>query len=107
VSPEEQRIDIELRFDPEAWFAKEGLVFVQVERGLFMPLHGDIPARMIIEQAEHFVERFASFRRMVEMGAPLSAAYLGLPLQRVFHRSKIGAFPAATLEHLRASLGRG
>jgi hypothetical protein len=105
ASPEEQRIDIELGFDPEGWFAKQGLVFVRVDRGAFMPLHGDLPARFILEQAEHFVWRFESFRRMVEEGAPLSSAYLTLPIQRVFHRSKIGAFQTATLEQLRERLG--
>ncbi|HEU4559613.1 MAG TPA: RusA family crossover junction endodeoxyribonuclease [Longimicrobium sp.] len=103
--PEHQQVEIELEFDPEAWVAKDGLFFLQVDRALYLPMHGDIPMSIVMEQAEHLVRRFESAREMLSKGVPPSSVYLTLSVQRVYHRSKIGAFQRMTLDDLRARLG--
>jgi Holliday junction resolvase RusA-like endonuclease len=104
-SPEQQQVEVGLKFDPDAWLSKAGIVFLQVDRGLYLPMHDDLPGSIVIEQAEFFLDRFASARRMLDHGGLPYNAHLILPIQRVFHRSKIGAFRTTTLDELRERLG--
>lgn len=106
TNPAQQSLSIEIQFDPEAWYAKDGLLFVEVDRGLYLPVHGDLGEDIVFEQAEYLVQRFESARRLAAMGTPPYSAYLTLPIQRVFHRSKIGAFPLTTLDELHNRRGR-
>ena len=101
TTPAEQHLDIEIQFDPEGWYPKGGVVFLEVDRGLYLPVHSDLGDEIVTEQAEYFVQRFESARSMVAMGASPYSAHLTLPIQRIFHRSKIGAFPRISLDELR------
>jgi hypothetical protein len=103
--PENEGVEIEMSFDPDVWMSKEGLVFLQVDRALYMPMSDDLPPSFVLKHAEHLAWRFDSAREMVNQGESPHLAYLTLPVQRVYHRSKIGAFRRATLEELRARLG--
>ncbi|MFL5382639.1 MAG: RusA family crossover junction endodeoxyribonuclease [Longimicrobiaceae bacterium] len=101
--PVQQHIAIEVGFDPDAWFSKTGLIFLEIDRGLYLPMDGELPTSIVLDQAQHFIERFEAARRMIGSGASPYQAHLTLPIQRVFHRSKIGTFRITTLEELRNS----
>lgn len=105
TTPVQQHLEIEIQFDPEAWFSKQGLIFLEIDRSLYLPVGGELGIEITVEQAEYLVQRFESARRMVAAGATPYQAHLSLPAQRVFHRSKLGAFRLATLDELRNRLG--
>lgn len=103
--PEQEVVEIRLTFDPEAWAAKAGLTFLQVERGLYVPLQEDLPADLVLQLANGFVQQFRSAQEFLALGASPEQAFSLRPAQRVFHRSKIGAFRTTTLDELRERLG--
>lgn len=105
LHPAEEKVSIELQFDPDAYYAKAGLRFLHIEKGLYYPIHGDIGPELALRQAEHIIDRFQEVRDMVALGADLASARLTLPIQRVFHRSKIGAFRTITIEEMRGQAG--
>jgi Holliday junction resolvase RusA-like endonuclease len=104
ANPAEERIKIEIRFEPDAFTTKKGLLFLNVEKGLYFPIHDDLPPRLVLQQAEILIERFSTARelRSEEHGDVL--AHSSLPSQRVFHRSKLGSFNLTSFEDLRARL---
>lgn len=103
--PEFEQVEIRLTFDPEAWLAKAGLTFLQVGRGLYMPLQEDLPAELVLQVADRFIEQFRSAQELLALGASPEQAFSLLPAQRVFHRSKIAAFRTTTIDELRDRLG--
>lgn len=102
--PAEERVSIKLKFDPDAYYAKAGLQFLHIEKGLCYPIHGDVGSEFALRQAEHIIDRFQGARDMVARGTDLASARLTLPIQRVFHRSKIGAFRTITIEEMRSKV---
>lgn len=103
--PAEEHVFIELRFDPDDYLPKAGLLFVQIDRGLYYPIHGDLGLEFAQHQAEHVISRFRRARDLVDKGMDAATAHLTLPIQRVFHRSKIGAFRTTTIEEMRGWTG--
>ena|ERR1700741_721855 len=104
--PDNESVSIELGFDPDAYLPKAGLVFLHVERGLHFPIHDASPAAALLI-GEHITKRFQDVREMTSIGTELGPAHLLLPIQRVFHRSKIRGFRTTTLEELRARTASG
>jgi Holliday junction resolvase RusA-like endonuclease len=99
--PEAERISVELRFDPDAYLSKAGLVFLRVQNGLYFPIHEDGPPEAVLLLAEHLLERYQMARELAAASAAQQSGHLTLPVQRVFHRSKLGTFRVTTLEELR------
>lgn len=99
--PEEESLRIVLRFEPGAYQLKEGLVFLHLERNLYFPIHDNWPAEAILTMAENLVTRFPGARELTAAGMEEDAAHMTLPIQRVFHRSKLGIFRTTTIEELR------
>jgi Holliday junction resolvase RusA-like endonuclease len=103
-NPLQQSVKIELQYDPEESVAKEGLIFLQVDRGLYIPMHDDLPPPIPLHQAEAFTRMFTTARQLLDNGASPQTAHQVRPSQRVFHRSKLERFRRTTIEELRARL---
>lgn len=105
ASPSEERIAIEIRFEPDAYVFKAGLLFLNVSNALYFPIHDDAAPRAVLRLAEHVMERFrhAAELQSLEHGEVLAHAHL--PSQRVFHRSKVTTFRLTSLEDLKTRLG--
>lgn len=81
-------------------------MFLRVENGLYFPLHDDVDPHAILYLAEHLIRRFQMPRELVAAGIGPQAAHITLPIQRVFHRSRLGSsVRTATLEELRERFG--
>lgn len=98
--PEEESVVIDLAFETEACVRKAGLVFVPVDRALYFPVDSSLPRSVVLRLAEQITARFRSARETVAEGLDPRLAYSTLPIQRVFHRTKLGLFRIATLEEL-------
>lgn len=103
-NPHQQQVRIEVRYDPEEWVYKDGLVFLQVGRGVYLPMHDNLPGSIVIQMAESFNSMFEDVRRMLDAGASPQSANQMKPSQRVFHRSKLDRFRRTTIEELRPRL---
>ena len=102
--PADERINIEIRFEPDSFMTKDGLVFLNVEKGLYFPIHDDLSPRLVLRQAEILTERFSAARELRSEEHGVQLARSSLPAQRGFHRSKLGAFRRTSFEDLRARL---
>lgn len=104
TSPSEERITIEMRFEPDAYVFKAGLLFLNVSNALYFPIHDDSAPRAVLRLAEHVMERFRQARevRSEVHGDVLARAHL--PSQRVFHRSKVTAFRLTSFDDLKMRL---
>ncbi|HEU0054700.1 MAG TPA: RusA family crossover junction endodeoxyribonuclease [Longimicrobium sp.] len=101
ANPEREHLEIEIGFDPDEHVSKDGLLFLSLGRGLYFPLQRDFPGEVVLHQAEFVMECHRSAERIASLGADISTAHQLLPAQRVFHRSRIVAFPTTTMEELR------
>jgi Holliday junction resolvase RusA-like endonuclease len=103
--PEAEQISVELRFYPDAYVSKAGLMFLKIKNGLYFPIHDYGNPEVVLGLAEHLVRRYEVPGELIAAGADPESARLTLPIQRVFHRSKLGTFRTATLEELRERMG--
>lgn len=101
-NPLQQRVRIEVKHNPEEWLSKRDLVFLQVDRALYLPMHDGWPPPVVMSMAEAYIRMFEGARHMLDGGASPQSANQMRPGQRVFHRSKLGAFRRTTIEELRA-----
>ena len=104
--PESEQISIELRCDPDTYVSKAGLVFLKVRNGLYFPIYDDASPEVVLALAEHLVRRYEIPAELVAAGSDPESARLSLPIQRIFHRSKLGStFRTTTVEELRERFG--
>lgn len=88
-----EALQIELRAVGDEYVSKQGLIFLDVGRGLFFPLNGDIPPPLLPGFAD------AVLRRVHE-----KEPYLR-PIQRLFHKSRLRGFRTVTVGELRSRAG--
>jgi hypothetical protein len=108
-SPGLQRIDIRLVFQPDigfgpSWIYKKDLVIVQFDRGLCMPFDLAQQAEKVLESLE-FCERAIVIRdAYLAKTGDWGRAQGHLPMQRIFHRSRVSEFEIITIDDLRQKL---
>lgn len=103
---EEEQIRVELRFLPDEWLQKQGLVFVQFENGLCMPIQtGESPMGKL-GLLEAYSNVLAARRDADKSGLPYKWGRILMPKQRVFHRTRIHGFHVYQETELRANLHR-
>jgi Holliday junction resolvase RusA-like endonuclease len=96
-----EQVHIALRFSPDEWLPKDGLVFAQFKNGLCMP----IPEVSIGERLgwlEAYSIVLATRGDADKKGIPYKWARIIMPSQRVFHRTRIHDFPVYLESDLRA-----
>lgn len=95
----DQSIELELRYERDAWWLKKDLVFLLLGRGLAFPLDTDPPA-LVVPTAERVLEMFARRDEINSMiGNRLGDAVQ--PIQRVYHVSRVQEFQRFTIDELR------
>jgi Holliday junction resolvase RusA-like endonuclease len=99
-----EHVIIELRYTPDEYLLKQGLLFLHVGNGLYFPTWDDVP-ELALERAERIVERFSEFRQQVASGTPETRARLLLPMQRLFHKSRVREFQLFSIDELRQRFG--
>jgi hypothetical protein len=85
----EQCLNFEIRFLPDQWVSKEGLIFVHFGDSLCFPFNDNMPTDLAVRCAET-VRRMLDTKRTIE--AETGDYYVArqmAPAQRMFHRSRV------------------
>jgi hypothetical protein len=100
----EQRLDLHLRFLPDEWARKDGLIFVRMSPTLCMPLNRQIPAEGILLMLEVWERQFNTRTELIASGWDYYQANSVMSIQRPFHISRLLGFTVLPLDELRKEL---
>lgn len=99
VARESQELVVELNFVEDEWLPKQGLVFAQLTDALCVPLPGVLNDRQKSELIQVFTRALQVRREAQQLGIDSGLGRLAMPIQRVFHRSRINGFPVLSAAH--------
>ncbi|OEU66353.1 MAG: hypothetical protein BA863_16070 [Desulfovibrio sp. S3730MH75] len=101
---EMEHIEISISYEPDAWFEKESIVFVQLENALCMPLAKNLEPECLKISLDIFEMQLQSRNRIFERGGTYYQARSVMSIQRLFHRTRVGGFEVKKIEELRQNL---
>ena len=101
---EPEHIEIEISYEPDAFFEKDKIIFVQVRGALCMPIHGGMENEALKILLDDFEMKLWTRDRLLEMGNTYYQARSVMSIQRYFHRTRVGEFKVKRIEELRASM---
>lgn len=87
-----ERLRVEIRFFPGEYLPKRGLVFVQFERGLCFPVPFYDPPEVRLLWTDAYKSALQARNRLEQLGIGPEGAKYVMPVQRVFHRTRLSAF---------------
>lgn len=99
-----QQVEITIEFFRDEWVPKEALCFVHLGKGLCFPINRIRPAAAMLILIDQICGMCSDRTAMLERGDDYYAAKRFMPIQRVFHRSRVTKFPVVELDALRAAL---
>jgi len=103
-SPDNECVQIRLRFRPDEWLSKSGFCFVHLGKGLCFPTTRNAQPRAVLFIVEQVNVMLATRNKLIELGADYYTANGVMSVQRVFHRSRVGRFDVIEIDSLRAEL---
>lgn len=101
----EERVSITVRHSPDEWLKKEGLFFVQLDGGLCIPLSRKTPSEFQSKLVDLYKNALALRNKAMADGIDYYQAQYFMPVQRVFHRTRLGAFEVIKEEEFNGSSG--
>lgn len=99
---ENEQLRIELMFSPDEWISKKGLIFIQFENGLCLPIPGSDAPHERIGWLNAYTNLLAARKNADATGIPYAWARVLMPRQRVFHRTRIHGFTVLSEPEFRA-----
>lgn len=99
----EESLAIRVRHSPDEWVKKGGLFFVQLAGGLCVPLSKNTPREFQKTVLEIYVKALALRNEALKKGLDYYTASACMPIQRVFHRTRLGAFEVISQEAFDAA----
>jgi Holliday junction resolvase RusA-like endonuclease len=101
---DDTRLEIRIRFIETDYVNKEGLLFVQVEGALCMPVDTSLPVHA--QRILLYLMRLQFRRRKLlgGLGADYYASSSILPIQRRFHRTRLKSFSVKNIKEYRRGL---
>jgi len=102
-----ERIQIDIEYEPDAYFRKDGIMFVQIKDALCMPINGNMPPAAIKTDLDILEAQVKRRDDLVKRGVPVGDARGMLSIQRLFHRTRISGFKVQSIASLRASTESG
>lgn len=100
----EQQVNFRVRFFPDEWVEKSDLVFVHLERSLCFPICQHYPPEAQLLILKVYEQSMKSRNEIEELTGDYYTAKRVMPIQRLFHKSRLQAFKKLELEPLRAKL---
>lgn len=88
-----EQLQVELRFLDGEWVPKKGLVFVQFSDGLCLPIPGSLSKKIQLKFLDAYSHLLDARSEANRMGIDYAWAKMLMPSQRVFHRTRVHAFP--------------
>ncbi len=99
---EPEHIEINLRYEPDAWFEKGNIMFVQLQDALCMPICKDFKLSEVFQQLLNILEKRLSYRNsIINSGRSYYEARGVMSIQRLFHRTRLNGFEVKRIDELR------
>lgn len=102
-----ERIQIDIEYESDAYFRKDGIMFVQIQDALCMPINGNMPPEAIKIHLDALEGQVKNRDAFVKTGAPVEEARGVLSIQRFFHKTRVSGFKVQSVTSLRASIESG
>jgi hypothetical protein len=83
---------IDIRYSPDEWISKEGLYFAQFESGLCVPLSQETPLEFQRAVILQYVSALSQRAEALAKGIDYYTASGFMPIQRFFHRTRLGQY---------------
>jgi hypothetical protein len=87
---DQQQLTIRIRHIADDFLPRQSLAFVDLGRNLYMPVHVGLPAEARTLIASYLASAVIGRDKLVALGAEFSSSRAIMPVQRVFHRSRLG-----------------
>jgi Holliday junction resolvase RusA-like endonuclease len=94
----DEQLNFRIRFSPDEFVSKDGLIFVEFANSLCMPLNRNAPPQFLLELLNHLKESFDTRLKLQKAGMNYYTARTAMSVQRVFHRSRVSRFEVVRLE---------
>lgn len=98
----EQQLRITFRYSPDEWTSRAGLRFVQLGGALCLPVADGLPNDML--SIVLYERALVTAQRLDALCGKYYLSRAVLPVQRLFHRTRLHGFPVLSLSELRAAL---
>lgn len=93
-----ERLAITIGYHPDEWLNKAGLYFVQLDGALCVPISSDMAEEFQVVVIERYLDALRLRRQVVERGIDYETASVIMPIQRMFHRTRLRDFRVLSLE---------
>lgn len=101
----EQSVSVTIRYNPDDWFQRGKLRFVEFSRCLCMPTPADIPPEALLAMIEAWEKSFNLRDDLLAQGVDWYLAQDVMPILRPFHKSRVVKnFPIVVLDQIRGEL---
>ncbi len=88
----EEHVKIRLQYAANEWLSKSGLYFAQLEGGLCVPMSQATPIEWQRKFLIYYEKCLATRNAAIDSGMDYYNASVIMPIQRTFHRSRVGKF---------------
>lgn len=102
---EDQQFTVVVKHRPDDWIRKHGLAFVEVINGLCWPINLDLPATANGLMIDSIARMSDANQKLLELTGDWHLAQLVMPIQRPFHRGRLGRFRVLSLAEARREIG--
>jgi Holliday junction resolvase RusA-like endonuclease len=102
---EPEHLQIKISYDPDAFFSKKSIAFVQMEGALCMPFDKSTKQESLRILLEAFEEQFKNRNRILDQGGSYYEAREFMSIQRLFHKSRVSDFVVVQIDDLKQSIG--
>ena len=99
-------LNFNIKFMSDEWVRKEDLVFIHLGDNLYFPMQENMPPQLGAQLLNSVQEMIALKGKLEAQTGDYYAASQMLPIQRLFHRSKLNAFKVMEASTFRKKLGQ-
>ena len=99
-SPEEERLEININFQPDEFLPKEELFFVHIRNNLYLPLWENLPKKCQQEIITQYSNMLKLRDSLQDAGMEYYRSSCFLPAQRVFHKNRLGEFTLKEIDQV-------
>ena len=99
-------LNFNIKFMSDEWVRKEDLVFIHLGDNLYFTMQENMPPQLGAQLLNSVQEMIALKGKLEAQTGDYYAASQMLPIQRLFHRSKLNAFKVMEASTFRKKLGQ-
>lgn len=97
---DDQQVKLCIRYAPDEWTLKSDLIFIQIDKGLCVPIEGGLASPQLKLLLSAYAA-IATRQQLLTMGVRNSIARSILPAHRILHRTRIHGYKVVTIESLK------